>query len=222
MKRNEGRFGLGIVVGLVLLMSMFSLRVIPTPAEAAIVAEWTPASPLNDTHSQAVVVQDDDGLVYVIGGVNVIGYVAVNNVSSYDPDTGQWRDLAPLPYASRGAAGAYFDGKVYVFGGWDSITGAIDYTQIYDINSNTWSSGTPVPQRVWEAKAGAGDNGMIYVFGGETPGMPYSNVVNVYDTATDGWSTGANMPVGVKAGAVVSAGYYLCYIGGNTATGTTA
>jgi N-acetylneuraminic acid mutarotase len=222
MKKSGSKMGLGIVVGLVLLMSMFSLRVIPTPAAAAITAQWTAASPLNDTHSQAVVVQDDSGLVYVIGGVNAAAYNEINNVSSYDPTTGQWNDLAPLPHAVRGSAGVYFDGKIYVFGGTDSIVGYTAYTQIYDIATDSWSSGTPVPSGVWEGKAGVSDTGQVYLFGGERPGSSYSTAVNIYDIATDSWSLGTSMSVGVKAGAVVSMGYYFLYIGGVTSTGTTS
>jgi len=220
MKWNEGRYGLGIVVGFVLLMSMFSLRVIPTPATAAIDAQWTPAFPLNDTRSEAVVVMDDAGLVYVIGGMNNSLYVTVNNVSSYDPDTGVWKDLAPLPQLTRGAAGVYLDGKIYVFAGY---TGSVflQNTQIYDIATNTWSSGTSIPQALWEAKAGVGSNGLIYVFGGKPTGVTFSSGVHIYDPSTDLWDTGLDMPVATAEGAVVSDGYALYYIGGFTSLGVT-
>jgi N-acetylneuraminic acid mutarotase len=211
--------GLVIVVGVFLLMSMLSLRVIPTPAEAAIAAQWTPSTPLNAPRSEAVVVQDDAGLVYVVGGMNTTGHNTVNNAASYDTGTGQWIDLAAMPQSTRGAAGAYFDGKIYVFGGYDSSVGWLNDTQIYDTASNSWSTGTDLPQRLWQAKAGVGDNGLIYVFGGKTPAYTYSNSVYIYNPATDGWSNGVNMPVGSSGGAVVSHGYAMYYIGGTNGSG---
>jgi N-acetylneuraminic acid mutarotase len=221
MIKNERKFGLGIVVGLVLLMSMFSLRVVPTQAEAAIVPAWTVGPALNDNRSQSVVVQDDEGLVYVIGGIREgTMFTPLVNVSSYDVDTGAWTNLQSLPKSTRGAAGAYLDGKIYVFGGYSA--GWIADTQIYDISSNTWSTGTSMPVALWNARACAGNDGMIYVFGGKTAGWAHTNAVNIYDPTTDGWDTGAVMPAGLSGGAVVSSGSYIYYIGGETGAGATS
>lgn len=52
--------------------------------------------------------------------------------------------------------------------------------------------------------------------------MSYSNAVRVYDPVDDSWTTSTNMPVGTKAGALVSNGYALYYIGGSTSTGGTS
>lgn len=216
----------GLVVSLVLLLVVCSFSVLPLPARAALTPQWTAATAMGDTRTQAVVVQDENGLVYVIGGVNGIsgGTYApdVSNVSSYNPATGQWVNLAPLPQATRGAAGAYSDGKIYVIGGWNSSLNRLDITQIYDIASNTWSSGARCPTGVWEGKAAAMSNGRIYVIGGETGLFGYSSSLYIYDPVLDGWAMGASMPVGVKSGAAVYDGFVIYYMGGRALSGASS
>lgn len=216
----------GLVVSAVLLLVVCSFSVLPLPARAALTPEWTAAAAMGDTRTQAVVVQDENGLVYVIGGVNVVSGGAyapdVSNVSSYNPATGQWVNLAPLPQATRGAAGAYVDGKIYVVGGANSSLGRIANTQIYDIASNTWSPGAPCPTGIWEGKAVASSNGRVYVMGGETGLSSYSSALYIYNPVLDSWTTGASMPVGVKAGAAAYDGSYIFYVGGETTIGTSS
>ena len=58
--------------------------------------------------------------------------------------------------------------------------------RIYDIATNTWSLGAPVPVAVSDY-GHAYANGKIYVIGGFAYGY-YSSVVYAYDVATDTWS----------------------------------
>jgi N-acetylneuraminic acid mutarotase len=218
MKRQLGN---GLVVSVVLLMAIGFLGGISHPAKAALTTEWTTTTPMGNTRSQAVVVQDGNGIVYLVGGFDTASAGDVDNVSSYNLVTGAWTNLERMPVGSRGAAGCAGDGKIYVFGGYNDSTGYLGDTQIYDIASNVWSTGAPMTTRVWEAKA-ALLNGRCYVMGGEAPSLLYTAAVQIYDPVADSWSAGPSMPVATKAGALVESQYRLIYIGGLTAGGATA
>ena len=57
-----------------------------------------------------------------------------------------------------------YDGKVYVFGGWDG-RGYVNTTFIYDPKTDRWTTGAPLP--VGRGFAGAATlNDAIYVVGG--------------------------------------------------------
>jgi N-acetylneuraminic acid mutarotase/uncharacterized small protein (DUF1192 family) len=216
MNENKRRVKSGFVLGIVMLLVVCSLGVIASPARAAIVPEWTAAPDIGDTYTQAVVVNDDDGLVYVMGGVKSISMgnydQAVPDAASYDPDTGDWTVLEPMPTGVRGAAGVFGqDGRVYVIGGYNNSAGVIDSTQIYDPDTDTWSSGAAIPVGAWEAKAVAVYEDTLVVAGGEgAAGQVYR-----YDISDDSWVAGASMPVAMLGGSFVCDGYYSYYLGGS-------
>lgn len=180
-------------------------------AGASSVFSWTSETPMGATIAQAVVVGAANGTVYVMGGVSNMGYTAVATSYAYDPDTGDWSALAPMPYAARGAAGSMgLDGKVYVFGG----ASASSYTQIYDPETNAWSLGASMLGGAWEAKAATVTNGSIWVVGGEGVVAGYAQI---YDPVDDSWSVGSPAPVAVECGALVAVGDDLYYSGGGVA-----
>ncbi len=180
-------------------------------ARASSVLSWTPETPMGATVAQAAVVGAANGTVYVMGGVLTIAYSAVANAYSYDPNTGDWKALAPMPYAARGAAGAMgLDGKVYVFGG----AGGSSYTQIYDPETDSWALGAAMLDGAWGAKAATVTNGSIWVVGGEGVTAGYAQV---YDPIGDSWFVGAAAPAAVECGAMVAVGNNLYYSGGGVA-----
>src|SRR5206468_9400621 len=67
-------------------------------------------------------------------------------------------------------------------------------TRIYDIATNTWTVGAPIPE-----PAGLSDhataywNGKIYIAGGYN-GTGSVNTLRIYDIATNSWTTGAPLP----------------------------
>jgi N-acetylneuraminic acid mutarotase len=171
---------------------------------------WAYEPDMGAPTSQAVVVTGADGLVYVLGGVADATYIATTDAYSYDPDSGDWTELAPLDFAVRGAAGAVgLDGLIYVISGWTS--GPVIHNQIYDPATDTWSAGAPIPVPVWEAKAATVANGSICVVGGE--GLP-AGYMQIYDPVADSWSSGPSTPAPVLIGAMVAVGDDLYYTGG--------
>ena len=198
------------------LMCLMALSVVAPVASAATEPSWNYAFPMGEARSQATVVQADNGVVYVIGGYTTTGALATTLNSAYNPLSGQWTALAPLPLATRGACGGLgADGRIFVF------DGMIAGTQIYNITTNSWSSGTPVLAvgHVWEAKS-AMNGDKAYVFGGEISGVgSYVNQTSIYNITADTWSSGSDMPYGVKAGAVVADDENAYYFGGANVSG---
>lgn len=79
-------------------------------------------------------------------------------------------------------------GKIYFFTG---VRGGVDYNNavdIYDINSDSWSSGNPGGVGRKEATA-AEINGKVYIWGGFDPSLVL-NTFDVYDIDTDSWTSG--------------------------------
>jgi len=198
---------------LVALMFVSPVSVVSTPAAAAIVPAWSVGADMGDVRTQAVVVQDEDGIVYVIGGVTATSpYVAVDSVNSYNPATGEWTDLASMPTGVRGASGGLgYDGRIYVFGGEDTSYATSSATQIYDPASDSWTTGTSMPVALWEAKC-ASYSSYLFVAGGESSGAV--DTLYRYTVESDSWTTMAPMPVATVCGTFVYANGYLYYMGG--------
>ncbi len=155
----------------------------------------------------------DGTYVYVMGGGTSSG-TYLNDLWRWDPTGQTWTQLANMPTAKQNAQAAYWNGKIYLPGGY--IGTHITENAIYDIASNTWSTGAPLPA----ARSGmsAAYNGKIYVVGGNP--VPFNDII-VYDIATDSWSTaGATLPVGLAYGRAITVGSYIYVIGG-IAGGTT-
>ncbi len=199
-------------VGLVCLMA---LSVFAPVASAATEPSWNYAFPMGGARSQATVVQADNGLVYVIGGYTTTGSLETTLNSAYNPSTGAWTSLAPLPTATRGACGGIGeDGRIYIF------DGVVSGTQIYNITTNSWSTGTPVSAigHIWEGKS-AINGDRAYIFGGELGGGSHRNWTWIYNMTTDSWSPGADMLYGITSGAVVADDDYAYYFGGGNVSG---
>lgn len=139
-----------------------------------------------------------DGKVYVVGGRTVfatrkwgLNYVdVVDELQRYDPTTGKWEELAPMPTARQGVGVAAVAGKLYVIGGANQVTSDTMFRQVeeYDPATNSWRERAPLrTARAW-ASAVAAPDGTIYLIGGDAPLRP-SNVVERYDPVHDRWTS---------------------------------
>src|SRR4030095_4456716 len=156
----------------------------------------------------------DGTFVYVFGGGNSTGGL-LNDLWRWNPATGAWTQLANMPTAKQNIQGAYFNGKIYVPGGFTTVH--ITENVIYDIATNTWSVGAPLP--VTHTGTNVAFAGKVYDFGGN-PGPV--TTVHIYDIATNTWTTGAPMPVATTYGRSVVAGNFAYYVGGIAGTTTNA
>lgn len=99
----------------------------------------------------------------------------------------------PAPPKADGSAAVY-NGKLYVFGGYDQTAGdPRAETYMYDPSMDTWTQKASMPTARWGPIA-VEFNGLIYVFGGTV------NVDEVYNPVTDSWSTRASLPSGFNQG----------------------
>ena len=100
---------------------------------------WTSHSPMPFTSEAPTCALDaSSGLVYCAQGDTGDGF------ASYNIATDTWTPLASDPFATDhyGSASGAFNGKVFVAGGTTSETNAVD---VYDVATDTWSSGTAAP-----------------------------------------------------------------------------
>lgn len=114
------------------------------------------------------------------------------------------------------------DSKLYVLGGLNQSLADTDWLDIYDADTDSWSSGAVYPLGVVTGAAVAVIGGILYVAGGLVTGSR-TTAGRKYNPATDSWSSIASMPV-ERANAVgVAHGGYFYVIGGvqNGAGGTT-
>jgi len=117
-----------------------------------------------------------------------------------------WSKKSPMAYPVVAQSACFYEGKIYVIGG--STDGALhggDYgdpfLQIYDLQTDTWSTGSPMPTGRW-MHGSAEVNSVIYCIGGG-----WNNPLSIneaYDIASGTWSTKTPMPY-VRASVGVAA-----------------
>ncbi len=135
---------------------------------------------------------------------------------------GTWTPLANVsPSATEGmAVGGVGQVIVGAYGFSPSpVPGNTNQTRLYNINTDSWSTGAPAPLPA-RAEAAYGDTthgGFLYVIGGGDSGVPLPNLER-YDPVLDAWTTLAPMNA-ARAGAaaaVIDDGIFV--IGGRQST----
>lgn len=132
--------------------------------------------------------------LWVVGGLSGNGCsTVVPQIDAFDPVTKTWYPAVttlPTPVSFAGVAG--YQGKIYVVGGFDSTGVVQTITQIYDIATDTWSSGDAMDGGRANIRAVATD-GYIYVLNGSytnaTAGWAAANSTYRYDITGDLWTT---------------------------------
>lgn len=188
-------------------------------ATATAPGSWTTVDPMPVARFDVAVVTGPDGRIYVFGGeysgVTSI-YLPLNHVEAYDPNTGIWTAVAPMPTA-RGCAAAAVgrDGLIYVFGGFDRDINPLQTVEAYDPIANTWTTKAAMPTARMCLGAATGSDGRIYAIGGAVGSAAGLDTVEAYDPDTDTWETVAAMPTARYVLATVAAADGLIYaIGG--------
>ncbi|MFZ0918311.1 MAG: kelch repeat-containing protein, partial [Candidatus Udaeobacter sp.] len=158
----------------------------PTPTPTCIPGgtpgPWTEAA-VYPAAVYGAAVASDGANIYAFGG-NTVGGAQHAEAYRYDPIANTWTALASMPtgpdYQFHAEYGG--NGKIYVMGGQNDGT----LNRIYDIATNTWSAGAPVPECVND-HGHVYYNGKVYVIGGWACGAP-SSAVYAYDVASNTWS----------------------------------
>lgn len=96
---------------------------------------------------------------------------------------GAWQQIAPLPNPRYRVASCFHDGKVYVIGGIDPVSGSSATTYIYTPGTNTWAIGAPAPEALggWGAYAFSVGT-KIHVLTPEGKHYRYDPAANTWDT----------------------------------------
>ena len=162
-------------------------QVLPIEEYDPVANTWTNRSPLNPgvTSTGAATVGQ---YIYVPGGHD--GTSARTDMQRYDPVADSITLMAPMPAASYAHAVTAQGNKIYVLGGYASGPSSTNY--IYDIASNTWSTGAIMPARVY-SPAAASDGTYIYLIGGIDQFVNDLSTVFRYDPATNMWGAAPSM-----------------------------
>jgi hypothetical protein len=134
-------------------------------------------------------------------------------------EIGKWgvvRTLAPMPLGTAGAAAVFDDvrDEIYVLGGYNHTLGFHCRTQIYDLETNSWSRGADMPVKLLDATAAMGPNGKIHVFGGFVDGYHPTDRVLVYDLRTNQWGEGPKLPQPLGGATAVAQNGEIFVVGG--------
>jgi len=99
---------------------------------------------------------------------------------------GAFTTLAPVPSVRQEISTAVLDGKIYVIAGFNSSGGSVNTVEVYDPQTNTWSSAAALPIAN-NHNAAAVTAGKLYAFGG------LSNRAFVYNSQMNSWPDVAPM-----------------------------
>ena len=158
--------------------------IIALPVSAA-VAHWVSQPDVPGARQEVSYVQVG-GKFYLAGGGTAH--------QKFDPQTGQWTNVAPLPANIDHIQGVAVNGKIYYIGGlsnWPSPH--VSTVHIYDPATNTFSQGASMGARGRGAGGVAVHDGKIYYAGGLHDGAAV-NWLDVYDPEANTWTQLPNMP----------------------------
>jgi hypothetical protein len=157
---------------------------------------------------------------YTAGGYSFSQAQTLAVFTQYDPVLNTWTLMTNMPQAAFMATAVYYPptNKIYVFGGEDAATGTnYNITRIYDIASNTWTTGANMPDmRSFSAGGYSPATGKIYIISGYNTGQVISAQPNTwqYDPVANSWTdlTGAvpfPHPAGGTAFGVINSKLYI-------------
>jgi N-acetylneuraminic acid mutarotase len=171
------------------LAAALTLAAVPANAAPSFTVRWESRPELPVPRQEVAYVQAG-GKLYLAGGKSDVQQV-------YDPATNTWSTVAPLPAPTPldHIQAAAVNGKIYYIGGLTGWPGpSVGSVYIYDVASNTFSTGAPMPSGRDRGAGGiAVYNGKIYIAGGLHAGITVG-YFDVYDPATDAWSSLPALP----------------------------
>jgi hypothetical protein len=122
-----------------------------------------------------------------------------SDFARFDPKTGKWEDLTPLPQGRSSHDAAVLGSKLYVVGGW-KLDGEgdgewHDTALVADLAADKpeWKE-IASPPFMRRALAVAAFNGKVYVIGGMTDSNEATTAVSIYDEQSNSWSEGPAIP----------------------------
>jgi N-acetylneuraminic acid mutarotase len=194
-----------VVIGLV---SVLATLLIAGQAPAQQAGPWSKLKPIPQGEEE-VYGTAAGGKLYVLGGLGAFpGWEPKQMLWTYDPASDQWTKLPSIPEGIHHPGFAAVGNKLYSIGGFLIARPAVglpawvptNSVWIFDVTTNTWSKGPPLPTARGALTATAVGT-KIYAIGGAKnpsystpelrPTVPVENVATneVYDTTTNTWSS---------------------------------
>lgn len=128
-------------------------------------------------------------LAYVFGGYSVTAdgaEVSTPWVHSFDPITGVFAELSPMPVPVDDAVSfTYEDRYIYLISGWHDL-GNVNLVQRYDTVSDTWTQATPIPGTTLFGHAG-GIVGNNIVYCGGVAIVPHADKSRSFAASNECW-----------------------------------
>ncbi|OKP92273.1 hypothetical protein A3842_02555 [Paenibacillus sp. P3E] len=161
-------------------------------------AQWVTKKPLSEDSTNLGVITVN-GEMYRIGGLSSSLGSTSDKVYKYDPKNDTWIPKASMHVKREHFALAESNGKIYVFGGFQSLGNNIPYTFLnsveeYDPTNDVWTVKAEMPTARM-AMGAATVKGRIYVVGGMTGSNGVTtSVVEEYNPATNLWTKKTNIP----------------------------
>jgi len=202
---SDGR-RIAAVATVVAVLVAGAVVVIPGSADAG----WERAASLSQRRSY-IAAAELGSHVYAAGGMVGETGRPLASLTRFDPDANRWDVLRRLPVATRAAAAAALEGRLYVTGG-TTAEGNTAATWAYDPETEEWTARAPLPVAVFNHAAVAlGDR--LYVLGGFSEGRERRDVF-AYDADRDAWERVGQMPRATHAFGAVAFEDELWVLGG--------
>jgi hypothetical protein len=175
------------------ILSMLVLSGISVQA-AELTGTWSVAAQMTTARTE-IVSDEFKGKIYVAGG-QTPSTQASPMLQEFDPQTGRWRDLAPMPKGASHPGIAALNGKIYVAGGFTVTVhkSPLDQFVEYDIATDKWRSLAPLSSPRGSISLVA-LTGKIHAIGGRGANGITVGIHEVYDPATGKWTMAAALPV---------------------------
>jgi N-acetylneuraminic acid mutarotase len=185
------------VIGLVLwhagLFSLLALSVASANA-ADSQGAWSTAAQMTTARTE-IVADAFNGKIYVAGGQTPVIQDSPM-FQEFDPATGRWRDLPPMPRGASHPGVAALNGKIYVAGGFAATVhkNPVDQVLEYDIAAGSWRTLAPLSSPRGSISLVA-LQGRLHAIGGRTADGKTVGTHEIYDPATGKWTMAAPLPV---------------------------
>ena len=154
---------------------------------------WTPIAPYPSACGvESASAVTDGTFIYIINGTTFCPATYSTDVYRYDPNTDSYTQLASTSVGTWNQSAVYLNGTIYKMGG-NNASGYQTALERYDIVSDTWSFGAPLPEPAGFAGSWT-QNGLIYVAGGIVASGVATDRIYSYDPAIDAWASLPNLP----------------------------